>query len=117
MTESVILVVLILLIGVPVLGYLVSNNLLKPPIQRPATRIWKSIKFVFYLLLGVGIAFAVFEKMADSGWVPRAREVLVYVHVRNWATGEIKACVSLAKVQRNELEITRLRLCEGRYIP
>jgi len=90
------------LIGFMVLGYLVSNNKLKPPLLKPATAIYTFFSVAFVLLIVGGIAYLFVE---NSGWIPRTREVSVYVKPENWMTGEIKSCASLQSKEREEIGV------------
>jgi hypothetical protein len=40
-----------------------------------------------------------------SGWIPRTREIPVYVKAQRWVTGEIKTCESLATREPQELGV------------
>jgi len=90
------------LIGFLVLGYLVSNNKLKPPFLEPASAIHTLFSVVFVLLVVGGIVYAFVE---ESGWIPRTREVSVYVKPENWMTGEIKSCDSLQSKEKTEIAV------------
>ena len=90
------------LIGFLVLGYLVSNNKLKPPLLKPAKAIYTLFSVAFVLLIVGGIVYAFVE---GSGWIPRTREVSVYVKPENWMTGEIKSCASLQSKEKEEIDV------------
>ncbi len=90
------------LIGFMVLGYLVSNNKLKPPLLKPAKALYTLFSVTFVLLIVVGIIYAFVE---ESSWIPRSREVSVYVKPENWMTGEIKSCASLQSREKEEIGV------------
>jgi hypothetical protein len=90
------------LIGFMVLGYLVSNKKLKPPLLKPANAIYTLFSIAFVLLIVGGIVYLFLE---NSGWIPRTREVSVYVKPENWMTGEIKSCASLQSKEREEIGV------------
>jgi hypothetical protein len=88
------------------LGYLVSNNKLKPPYAKPLGRV--------YYVLSTGVIFALVGMMAvatimviveQSGWIPRTREVPVYAKASGWVQGEIKTCETFASKQKDELTV------------
>jgi len=91
------------LIAILVIGYLVTNNKLKPPFLRPATILWHGFIGLYLLLVLVVIGYAVNE----SGWIPRTREVLVWVKAQHWMAGEIKTCES-PRSSNEEKEIRAL---------
>jgi len=91
------------LIGILVIGYFVTNNKLKPPLLRPATILWHGFIGLYLLLVLVVIGYAVNE----SGWIPRTREVLVWVKAQPWMIGEIKTCVSSGR-SKEDMEIEAL---------
>jgi hypothetical protein len=94
------------LLGFLVLGYLVSNNKLKPPLLKPAKAIYTLFSVTFVLLIVTGIVYALIDEFVEkSGWIPRTREVSVYVKAENWMTGEIKSCASLASKERKEIGV------------
>ena len=90
------------LIGFPVLGYLLSNNKLKPPFLKPAKAIHTFFSVAFVLLVVGGIVYAFVE---ESSWIPRTREVSVYVKPENWMTGEIKSCASAQSKEKEEIGV------------
>jgi uncharacterized membrane protein len=63
------------LIGFMVLGYLVSNNKLKPPLLKPANAIYTLFSVSFVRMIVGGIVYAFVE---ESSWIRRTREVSVY---------------------------------------
>jgi hypothetical protein len=93
------------LIFILVLGYLSSNNKLKPPFQRPAQFTWSFFSVSVFLLIASGIVYALVDKVSESGWVSRTREVSVYFPSENWLTGEIRTCTSLESKQRQEIGV------------
>jgi hypothetical protein len=90
------------LLGFLVLGYLVTNNKLKPPLLQPAKVIYTLFRVAFFLLVFGVFLYAFVE---NSGWLPRMREVSVYVKPENWMTGEIKSCASLASRESDEIAV------------
>jgi hypothetical protein len=90
------------LIGFLVLGYLVSNNKLKPPFLKPAKVVDTLFSVSFMLLIVGGIVYLFVE---NSGWIPRTREVSVYVKPENWIVGEIKSCASLQSKEKEEIGV------------
>jgi hypothetical protein len=91
------------LIAILVLGYLVTNNMLKPPFLRPATILWHGFIGLYVLLVLVFVGYAV----SESGWIPRTREVLVWAKAQRWMIGEIKTCVS-SGLSKEDMEIEAL---------
>src|SRR5713226_7819123 len=74
MTDYTLLIVCLVfggLIGFLVLGYLVSNNKLKPPLLKPANAIYTLFSVAFVLLIVGGIVYLFVE---ESSWIPRTRE-------------------------------------------
>src|SRR5260370_7549162 len=90
------------IIGFLVLRYLVSNNLLKPPLLKPAKAIDTFLSVSVTLLIVGGIVYLFVE---ESGWIPRTKAVSVYVKPENWITGEIKSCASLESKEKEEIGV------------
>lgn len=94
------------LIGMLVLGYLATNNKLKPPFLRPAKVIYATFSFCVLLLIAAGVVYAIVDAVIEkSGWISRTREVSVYVKSETWMTGEIKSCSSLASKEKKEIGV------------
>ncbi len=92
------------LIGMLVLGYLATNNKLKPPFLKPAKVVYATFSVCVLLLIGAGVVYAVVDEVVGkSGWIPRTREIPVYVKAQDWVRGEIKSCVSFASKERKEI--------------
>lgn len=91
-------------IGLLVLNYLADNGKLRQPLLQRAQRTVKAVSRVFgtvFLLLAV--VGTVYWYVNDSGWLPRTREVVVYVHASNWITGELKICTSSSTEEKGAL--------------
>jgi len=94
------------LIGFLVLGYLATNNKLKPPFLTPAKVIYTIFSLAICLLIVGGVAYALIDEVWDkSGWIPRTREVSIYVKPESWMAGEIKMCASLVSKERKEIGV------------
>src|SRR5580700_1035225 len=94
------------LIGFLVLGYLAVNNKLPQPFLKPAKVIYAIFSVAVLLLIVGGIVYALVDEVVEkSGWIPRTREVSVYVKAENWMTGEIRACVSFESKEKKELGV------------
>jgi hypothetical protein len=92
------------IIGFLVLGYFVSNKKLKSPFARPAEAIYTIISAAFFLLIVGSVVYAAIDEITEkSGWIPRTRDVLVYVKAQTWVTGEIKTCASFASQEKKEI--------------
>jgi hypothetical protein len=90
------------IVGILVLGYLATNNKLKPPLLKPAKAIYYTFSLGVLLLIVGAVVSGVIE---ESGWIPRTREISVYLRVTDWMTGEIKTCISAATKEKQELEV------------
>ena len=89
-----------------VTGYLVTNNKLQPPFLKPAQIFYYSICACYGLAILGGIGYAAVHYYTnESGWVPRNREIEVYVHASNWVVGELKICRSLPTEDKAELTV------------
>jgi hypothetical protein len=89
-----------------VLGWLVTNNKLKPPYQEPASRVyWLLSTGVIVLLIGMIAVVTVMGIVEKSGWIPRTREVPVYAKAQTWVQGEIRTCETFASKQTDELTV------------
>jgi len=87
------------------LSYLVSNKILKPPLFKPAQVIVNTVSIGFRLLILGAIGYALFDwYVTESGWMPRTREIEVYVHASNWVAGELKICHSFSTGRKDELK-------------
>jgi len=94
------------LIGMLVLGYLATNNKLKPLFLKPAKAIYTIFSVSVLLLIAVAVAYTVVDGIIEKyGWIGRTREVPVYVKVQSWVTGEIRTCVSFASKEKKELGV------------
>ena len=94
---------------VDVLGfqlYLATNNKLKPPFLKPAKTIYTIYSAAILLFITGGLVYVILDEIIEkSGWIPRTREVSVYVKSENWMIGEIKPCASLASKEKKEIGV------------
>jgi hypothetical protein len=51
-----------------------------------------------------GFIFAAFEGGIESGWLPRTREVVMYVRSEQWMMGEQKTCYSFSTKEKTDLD-------------
>jgi hypothetical protein len=98
------------LIGFLVLGYLATNNKFPKSFLKPAKTIYATLSAVLLLSVGGGIVYEISCTVLEkSGWIPRTRQVSVYVKPESWMTGEIKVCDSLESKEKKEIAVV---LCD-----
>jgi hypothetical protein len=93
-------VILLWLLGVAViigfvflvLAYLVANNKVKAPFDKPSKVIGGAVSIVLFALLGIGMAVGLYEKADKGGWFAHERTLAVEMP-RDWLVGEPKACI------------------------
>jgi hypothetical protein len=89
------------LIGILVLGYLATNNKFPQPLLKRAKTIYSLFSAAVLMLFVGGIIYAFgYEIVEKSGWIPRTREVPVYVKTQGWVTGEIRTCASFVSKEK-----------------
>jgi hypothetical protein len=93
-----------------VLGYLSTNDKLPARYLKPAKKLYRVLSICVFVALGGLMAMAtIMTIITESGWIPRNREVNVYLGKQPWMTGEIKTCDSIRPNDR-ELREQELRL-------
>jgi hypothetical protein len=92
------------LIGLLVLTYVVDKKKLRPSLLQPVQKI---VKLVWGIILTIFALFAIAATIDwyvnDSGWLPRTRDIDVYVRTSDWVTGESKMCSSATTKEKGDL--------------